>query len=121
MKRQADRQDNIQIKRLVFLSEPRKERNKVLVREIKILEEREKPDIGDEADDEIKQFKPSPDLLYGECCNVIDDDDEKKDQDVFWHKDHVKITADHKDPDPSELMWQKIIHAYSHRQEKKEM
>ena len=97
------------------------ESGKVLIDEIKILEDTQHPDIGNEAHN--KQLLPPWALrqLDHQTGNIINEDKEEQNENVLWHQHHVEVATSDEQQYPAGSMGQSEVCGRDNREENEEL
>jgi hypothetical protein len=120
VERQSDGQDNIEIRNRVCRTCPGENFGNVIVQEVIIFENSQHTNIGYEADVQVL-FPSFTGSVFDEYSgNIVDDDGEKKDEDIGRDEKHVKNTTSNQKQCPPELVGQHKVKGCNNYEEEEE-
>lgn len=106
MKREADRENNIEVRYWIFISYPGKHCSNVIIKEIIIFKNCQYSYVCYEADVEILLSPFTLSIFNKNTCEIVDYNSDKKNQNVRGNKKHVKNTTCNQQKSPPVFMGQ---------------
>lgn len=104
VKRQADRQDDLQVLNGVIPADETGKCRKILVRKIEILEKSQHTDVGEDACNQQPAPSSAMRCLDTKPGKIIDGDGDKEYEYVLRYKRHVKVAARRQQQPPAEAV-----------------